>query len=233
MVAPVPAQISNLRPRLPPAHYTAAPCHYSLPTTHFLVAPVLSDFCVALSAVFERSTPLLPITSLQPQQFQAITNSFPQRRATIHPILNGFRTLSIATGGVPPRSFPTTDFQASNASTLLFTRAWCLFALSLPSFLHSFPLFSIVCSLFSQNTRVGGINASAPIFASAVTCATRHLYPLCPRTIAHTSCHHGVYPLRASDFSVSSLKPPGIRTSATSTFSSRRGRSANIREQRP
>src|ERR1700687_3250422 len=49
-------------------------------------------------SVFERSTPLLPITSLQPQQFHAITHSFAQRRAAIPPIFSGFRTLSIATG---------------------------------------------------------------------------------------------------------------------------------------
>ena len=66
----------------------------------------LSDLCVALFPVFERSTPLLPITSLQPQQFHAITHSFAQRHAAIPPIFNGFRTLSIATG-VYPSSFPT------------------------------------------------------------------------------------------------------------------------------
>src|ERR1700674_2681767 len=52
-------------------------------------------------SVFERSTPLLPITSLQPQQFHAITHSFAQRRAAIPPIFNGFRTLSITTGVYP------------------------------------------------------------------------------------------------------------------------------------
>jgi hypothetical protein len=38
---------------------------------------------------------------MQPQQFHAITHSFPQRRASIHPIFNTFRTLSIATGVCP------------------------------------------------------------------------------------------------------------------------------------
>ena len=46
-------------------------------------------------------TPLLPITSLQPQQFQAITHSFAQRRPAIPCILSGFRTLCVATGGLP------------------------------------------------------------------------------------------------------------------------------------
>src|ERR1700720_4475064 len=48
------------------------------------------------------STPLSPITSLQTQQFHAITHSFPQRRLAISLALNGFRTLFIATGVVPP-----------------------------------------------------------------------------------------------------------------------------------
>ena len=47
------------------------------------------------------ATPLLPITSLQPSQFHAVTHSFAQRRTAISPILNGFHTLSIATGVVP------------------------------------------------------------------------------------------------------------------------------------
>jgi len=85
MVAPVPAQISTLRPRPPAAaRRSALPTHHSLPTLFF--------------PVFRPSTPLLPITSLQPQQFHAITHSFAQRRAAIPPIFNGFRTLSIATG---------------------------------------------------------------------------------------------------------------------------------------
>jgi hypothetical protein len=106
---------------------------------------------------FERPTPLLPITSLQPQQFHAITHSFAQPPSAIPPVLNGFRTLSIATG-VYPKAFPTTDFQASNVSTLLFTKAWRLFVLSLRLYLHSFLLFSNGCSLFSEITRVGGID---------------------------------------------------------------------------
>ena len=96
MVVPVPAQISKLRPRL-----TVLPAavrrrrlltvHYSLPTL--------------FSPGFKHSTPLLPITSLQLQQFHEITHSFVQRRSAIPPIFNGFRTLSIATGVYPPPTF--------------------------------------------------------------------------------------------------------------------------------
>jgi len=89
MVAPVPAHISKLRPRVPAAalRRPLLTTHHSLPTLFF--------------PVFKRSTPLLPIASLQPQQFHAITHSFAQRRAAIPPIFNGFRTLSIATGAYP------------------------------------------------------------------------------------------------------------------------------------
>src|SRR5260221_13703909 len=44
----------------------------------------------------------LPITSLQILQSHAITHSFAQRRSVISPFFNSFRTLSIATGVVPP-----------------------------------------------------------------------------------------------------------------------------------
>src|SRR6266446_1762321 len=56
-------------------------------------------------ASINRPSPFLPITSLQPQHYHAITHSFPQRHSAIPPIFNGFRTLSIATGVVPPSSF--------------------------------------------------------------------------------------------------------------------------------
>jgi len=61
----------------------------------------LSDLCVALFPAFQRATPLLPITSLQPPHFHAITHSFPQRRAAIRLVIRKFRTLSIATGVCP------------------------------------------------------------------------------------------------------------------------------------
>jgi len=54
-----------------------------------------------MSAAVNTPTPFLPITSLQPQYFQAVTNSFVRRRSTIPPIFNNFRTLSVATGVVP------------------------------------------------------------------------------------------------------------------------------------
>jgi hypothetical protein len=46
-------------------------------------------------------TPLLPITSLQPLHFHALTHSFAQRRAAIPFASKSLRTLSIATGVYP------------------------------------------------------------------------------------------------------------------------------------
>src|SRR6266404_6866798 len=47
-------------------------------------------------------SPFPPITSLQAQHYHAIAHSFAQRQPSIPSIFNSFRTLSIATGVVPP-----------------------------------------------------------------------------------------------------------------------------------
>jgi len=80
MVARVPAQIPKFHPRLPSARL-------SLPTRAFGIRPPL--------------TPLLFITSIQPQYFHAITHSFAQRQSTIPPNINSFRTLPVTTGVLP------------------------------------------------------------------------------------------------------------------------------------
>ena len=54
-------------------------------------------------------------------------------------------------------SVPNTQtFRPSEPPTLLLTGTCRLFRLSLRSFPHSLPLFSMVCSLFCENTRGGG-----------------------------------------------------------------------------
>src|SRR6266403_2290307 len=74
------------------------------------------------------STPFLPITSLQPQYFQAVTHSFVRRRSTIPPVFNNFRTLSVATGVVPLscRSFGaiTAAGSCSHCLAVLPVSAW-------------------------------------------------------------------------------------------------------------
>jgi len=94
MVALVPAQIAELglplRPLCLPAQ--AGSALRALRVAHFA--------CIQRSNM---PTPLLPITSLQPLQFHAITHSFAQRRTNIPTILNSLRTLSIVTGVYPMR----------------------------------------------------------------------------------------------------------------------------------
>jgi hypothetical protein len=84
MVAPHPGP--NLEAPSPSTRRSVPPptTHHSLPSLFF--------------PVYERSTPLLLITSLQPQQFHAITHSFAQRRAVIPCFSKSLRTLSITTG---------------------------------------------------------------------------------------------------------------------------------------
>src|SRR5258708_26877427 len=73
----------------------------------------------------------LPITSLQTLQSHAITHSFAQRRSVISPFFNSFRTLSIATGVVPP---PPSTFLS--AGFCLFSGNFCP-----PFFFLSFEFF--------------------------------------------------------------------------------------------
>src|SRR5712664_2928723 len=76
----------------------------------------------------------------------------------ISPVLSSFRILPVATG-VYPASFPR--FRRSDLRTC---QLFCLQRLgaSLLSFASSRPLFSVVCSLFLQNTRGGGMFANPP-----------------------------------------------------------------------
>jgi hypothetical protein len=185
MVARVLAQISNLRPRLPAPRRRfrpPLPAHCPPLTTH------------SLFPVFERSTPLLPITSLQPRQFHAITHSFAQRRAAIPPIFNGFRTLSIATGVYPP-TFPSGPRRLSAlvprwqipCSQKLAASLSSLCALfALPSF-----VFNRLQPLFPKHQGWGYHQHFRTELRFPVICATWRLYPLRPHSIAHTSRHHG------------------------------------------
>src|SRR5712672_1455064 len=49
----------------------------------------------------DQASPFPPITSLQPPQFQELTNPFAQRPHLNLLIINNFRTLSVAIGVVP------------------------------------------------------------------------------------------------------------------------------------
>src|SRR6266478_5325403 len=102
-----------------------------------------------MSTSINHVSPFPPITSLQPQHYHEITHSFVPQQPAIPSILNNFRTLSVATGVVPPRSFAP-------------LRAPCLlYASSYPSLFHqlaaslllpkrSRPLESSECGLFRK-----------------------------------------------------------------------------------
>src|SRR5258706_1274561 len=75
------------------------------------------------------SSPLLLITSLQTQQFHAITHSFAQRRSAISPIFSDFGTPFIATGvgtplspDTPVQNAPTCQWLFSSSSVFIFLR---------------------------------------------------------------------------------------------------------------
>ncbi len=80
---------------------------------------------------------------------------------TTHHSLRTLFLLPVATG-VYSRHSRRQTFTCSGMPTLLFASTCRLLALSLHSFLHSLPLFSIACSLFSENTR-GGVTSSRSI----------------------------------------------------------------------
>src|SRR5216684_4036007 len=125
VVAPVPAQIANLRPR-PPAP-TAPPLPPS--TLHSLFVSPLSSYSYEL---------LFP----QPLYFDNDPHCPPG--------------VGVQASQSPSELCASAQLPAP-ASNPLFSGVCCLFPVSLRSFLRSFPLFSIACSLFSQNTG-GGVS---------------------------------------------------------------------------
>jgi hypothetical protein len=157
MVARVPPQISKLRPRLP-----APPSLRSLPvvTTHHSLPPVFRP----------------------PLCFHALTN--PSSRK---PFIFTSIQIPRGCGGQEPKA-PHGFLCALCASVAnpSFSRACGLFVVSLRSFLHSLPWFSIVCGLFSQNagvwhppipledTRVGGTSTLVPADCSMPKTSVSH-----------------------------------------------------------
>src|SRR5229473_4525862 len=128
MVAPVPAEISNLRP-CPPA----APLRRrSLPllTTHY---PLSTLFLSALC-------------------FHILTNCFSH-----NPFILTTIPIAPGCGGTSLQSPSELNAFGDSVANPLFSGICCLFPVSLRSFLRSLPLFSIACSLFSQNTG-GGVS---------------------------------------------------------------------------
>src|SRR5712692_5915195 len=76
----------------------------------------------------------------------------------------------------------------TNASHLLDSAH---FATACFDTLASLPPVTPLESALTKNTQGGCLRTPAPLFAVAIICATWHLYPLWPQSIAHTSRHHG------------------------------------------
>ena len=127
-----------------------------------------------------------PTTHLPPS-----SPSSASRNTRIPSALNSFHILPVATE-VYHQSIPD-----DNLSSLQTRQLFCLhrLAASFPSlcalFCTGFLCFQSFAASFSKAPGVGVLKTFALSFASAVTCATCRLYPLCPHSIAHTSCHHG------------------------------------------
>ena len=143
---------------------------------HQLLSPSLSP------------TPFPPITYIQTPRFHAITHSFAQRSAPIHPIFNGFRTLSITTG-VYPNGSPLHSLHApvpSPASTRSGWQTPCSqqLAASLVSFCTLFraPLlcFQSFAASFAKTPGGGG-----HFTAILITCVALLLLLLPVRSFAH------------------------------------------------
>src|SRR5713226_7610869 len=92
-----------------------------------------------------RVTPLSPVPSLDCAYFPS-----PRRW---YPFTLSLERSGAGEGAIIPG---VQAFGPSNVPTLLFTKTCRLFIVSFPSFAHRRPLFSIVCGLFSGNTRGWG-----------------------------------------------------------------------------
>jgi hypothetical protein len=72
-------------------------------------------------------------------------------------VIRQIRTLAQNTRGVGAFLSGCSRSHRPRVTSHVFSFACRLFVVSLRSFPHSFPLFSTACSLFYENTRVGGI----------------------------------------------------------------------------
>ena len=115
-------------------------------------------------------SPFRPFSPPQPRVYsrnQRLLSSYAPRNANISSILNILRILSVATGVSLPRHSPSIPLPslcslrpclprpARGGKSHVFSSLPPL-EISLRSFSHSLPLFSIACALFYKNTRDGG-----------------------------------------------------------------------------
>jgi hypothetical protein len=143
MVAPVPAQISKLPPRLPAAALRPPTTHYPPLTAHshfqllcFLSNPYNPSSFMQLRTLLRNGAPLSLLFSMASALFLSPREC----------------TLCVA-------FFPVLG--CSTVPTLVFASVCRLFVVSLRSFRHSLPLFSMACSLFSPKCR--GVASADPL----------------------------------------------------------------------
>ena len=113
---------------------------------------------VRVLAQVPKVPPRLPAANTLTKPLPPSSPSSGPRSARIPPALNSLPYFP-SPRRCTQKAFTITTFSPSDVPTLLFASTYCLFVVSLHSFLHSFPLFSVVCSLFSQNTRGGGVHS--------------------------------------------------------------------------
>jgi hypothetical protein len=118
-------------------------------------AALPSTMVVPVPAQIPKFSPRLHAANTPAKLLPPSSPSHAPRSAHIRSVLSSFRILPVATAAYS-RHCRRRTFRPSGMPTLLFASTCRLFAFSFLLFLHSFPLFSIVCSLFSENTRGGG-----------------------------------------------------------------------------
>ncbi len=197
MVAPVPAHVAKLSLPLRPLCLPAQ------------AGSTLHALCVELFPCIERSniaSALLPITSLQPLRFHAITHSFVQRRTNVPTILNSLRTLSIVTG-VYPSTFPSSDFQTSrHAKSLCLHRLAASLSSLCTLFCTRFLCFQSFGASFHKTPGVGYLaRASALCVDSALSAPQRcHSLSNLPVLCFHTLTN----PFSRNSFLFTSMQNP-------------------------
>jgi hypothetical protein len=156
MVAPVPAQISTLRPRPCTPPRRRFPAH-SRPSDAPSGASKGAHSAKGCESTDTSTLTTFRINTCKSVSKQSTLTTF---RMNTYKKMGGGGTGASPNLGRPASNFSLCDTVGtwfSHAPTLLATRTCGLFHVSLPSFSGPRPLFSIVCSLFLQNTG-GGVS---------------------------------------------------------------------------
>jgi hypothetical protein len=159
---PVPAQISKLHPRLPAAGHRHHYPQLTAPSVPSVLRPQRS-LCCAFS--------VLPLCFLShpcnPCSFMRLRTLL-RNGAPPSPLFSTASALFLSPRGCTLSVAFSPVLRCSNLPTPVFASVWRLFVVPLRSFLHSVPLFSMACGLFSENTRGGGYRVPILRFSAGV-----------------------------------------------------------------